>query len=158
MSTEEEGCRITKELMNLIANHLKKVADKLDTEPAADLVNGIMSAKKIFLMGAGRSGFVARAFAMRLMHLGFDVYVIGEATAPAVKSEDFVIAVSGTGTTSSIVKLGEVTKGIGATMASITSEKDSPLAQNSDIILIIPGKNKEDSYEKELAPLGRCLS
>ena len=38
----------------------------------------------IFLAGSGRSGFVAKFFAMRLMHLGFHVYVFGETLVPPV--------------------------------------------------------------------------
>jgi len=36
-------------------------------------------------MGVGRSGLIGRAFAMRLMHLGFEVYVLGETITPAVE-------------------------------------------------------------------------
>ncbi|RJS82147.1 SIS domain-containing protein, partial [Candidatus Bathyarchaeota archaeon] len=38
--------------------------------------------KKIFIVGMGRSGFVARAFALRLMNLGFNVYFLGETITP----------------------------------------------------------------------------
>jgi 6-phospho-3-hexuloisomerase len=165
MKSEKKECEATIETMNLIAEHIKKVASKLDTGSVTLLVEGIMDSRKIFLMGAGRSGLAAKAFAMRLMHLGFNVYVVGETTTPAVGPEDLVIGVSGSGDTPSIANLGGIAKKIGSKLAVITSNKDSTLGHISDIVVIIPGRPKEDIlYEDyherrmigypQLAPLG----
>lgn len=165
MKSEKKECEATVVSMNLIADHIKKIASKLDTGSVTSLVNGIMDSKRIFLMGAGRSGLAARAFAMRLMHLGFNVYFVGETTTPAVQPEDLVIAVSGSGETPSIANLGGISKKIGSKLAVITSNKDSTLGGISDIVVIIPGRPKEDVvYEDyherrmigypQLAPLG----
>ncbi len=162
---KEKDCEATLASMNLVADHIKKVAAKLDTASVTELVNSIMGAKRIFLMGAGRSGLAARAFAMRLMHLGFYVHVVGETTAPAVQPEDLVIAVSGSGETTSIANLGAIAKKIGSKLATITSNRDSTLGKISDVIIVIPGRPKEDiDYEDyqerrmigytQLAPLG----
>jgi D-arabinose 5-phosphate isomerase GutQ len=43
-----------------------------------------MRAKRIFVAGAGRSSFAARAFSNRLMHLGFSVWFVGEPTTPSL--------------------------------------------------------------------------
>ena len=148
MINEKNDCRATKVSMNFIAEHIKSVASKLDTGSVSDLLDNIMGAKKIFLMGAGRSGLAARAFAMRLMHLGFQVHVVGETTAPAVQPEDLVIAVSGSGETSSIANLGAISKKIGSKLATITSNKESTLGNISDVVVIVPGRPKEDlDYE-----------
>ncbi|CAG0962678.1 MAG: 6-phospho 3-hexuloisomerase [Candidatus Methanoperedens nitroreducens] len=165
MKSEKKECEATIVSMNLIADHIKKVASKLDTCSVTSLVNGIMDSKRIFLMGAGRSGLAARAFAMRLMHLGFIVYFVGETTTPAVQPDDLVIAVSGSGETPSIANLGGISKKIGSKLAVITSNKDSTLGKISDIVVIVPGRPKEDIvYEDyherrmigypQLAPLG----
>ncbi|MDO8725493.1 MAG: 6-phospho-3-hexuloisomerase [Candidatus Methanoperedens sp.] len=165
MINEKNDCRATKASMNFIAEHIKMVASKLDTGSVSDLLDNIMGAKKIFLVGAGRSGLAARAFAMRLMHLGFKVHVVGETTAPAVQPEDLVIAVSGSGETASVANLGAIAKKIGSKLATITSNKESTLGNISDVVVIIPGRPKEDlDYEDyqerqmmgypQLAPLG----
>ncbi|MCZ7356974.1 MAG: 6-phospho-3-hexuloisomerase [Candidatus Methanoperedens sp.] len=161
----KKECETTIESMNFIAEHIEKFASKLDKSSVTSLVNGITGARKIFLMGAGRSGLAARAFAMRLMHMGFDVYVVGETTTPAVQPEDLVIAVSGSGETPSIASLGAIAKKIGSKLATITSNKDSTLGKISDIVVVVPGRPKEDiDYEDyherrmigytQLAPLG----
>ncbi|MCX9012311.1 MAG: 6-phospho-3-hexuloisomerase [Candidatus Methanoperedens sp.] len=165
MNAEKSECEATIESMNFIANHIKRIAARLDTDSVTALVDSIMSAKRIFLMGAGRSGLAARAFAMRLMHMGFNVYVVGETTTPAVQEEDLVIAVSGSGETPSIANLGEIAKKIGSKLATITSNQDSSLGKISDIVVVIPGRPKDDIiYEDyqarrmigypQLAPLG----
>lgn len=162
---DEKECETTVVSMKLIAGHIEKVASNLDTASVSSLVSSIMNSKRIFLMGAGRSGLAARAFAMRLMHMGFDVYVVGETTTPAVTPDDLVIAVSGSGETPSIASLGAIAKKIGSKLAVITSNKDSTLGNISDIVVIIPGRTKEDiNYEDyherrmigypQLAPLG----
>ena len=67
-------------------------ADVIDTineqlqDTSAELchsLSGIITGtvyKKIFVAAAGRSKMVANMFAMRLMHLGYDVRVVGETT------------------------------------------------------------------------------
>lgn len=46
--------------------------------------------RRIFVRGAGRSGFQAKGFAMRLMHIGYEVYVLGETITPSVKEGGFI--------------------------------------------------------------------
>ncbi|HII81331.1 MAG TPA: SIS domain-containing protein, partial [Methanosarcina sp.] len=79
----------------------------------------------------------AKAFAMRLMHLGFTVYVVGETTTPAVRSQDVVIAISGSGETRSIANLGRIVKDIGSTLITVTSKKESTLGKISDIVMVL---------------------
>ena len=152
--------------MRLIIENLKEVIDKLDKEAIKAMLQKIIDGNQIFVMGAGRSGLVAKAFAMRLMHLGFSVYVVGETTTPAVLPQDVVIAISGSGETRTIADLGKLAKDIGSTLITITSKKDSTLGRISDIAVIIPSKTKNDPDEagylerhmrgdyKKMPPLG----
>jgi len=121
--------------------------------------------RKILAVGSGRSGFVGKSFALRLMHLGFDVYVAGETITPALREGDLVVAISGSGTTRTVVTQAEVAKEIGAKVLAITSHPESPLAQISDFVVVIKGRTKiarEDDYisrqmmgeHEPLAPLG----
>ncbi len=58
-----------------------------------------MNQKKIFVAGAGRSGFMAKSFPMRMMHMGIDAYVIGETVTPNFEKDDILIIESGSGET-----------------------------------------------------------
>ena len=133
--------------MRLIIENIEEVIDKLDREAIKAMLQKIIDGNQVFVMGAGRSGLVAKAFAMRLMHLGLSVYVVGETTTPAVVPQDIVIAISGSGETRTIVDLGKLAKDIGSTLITITSKKDSTLGKISDIAVIIPSKNKNDPDE-----------
>jgi 6-phospho-3-hexuloisomerase len=133
--------------MRLIIETLKEVIDKLDREAIKAMLQKTIDGNQVFVMGAGRSGLVAKAFAMRLMHLGFSVYVVGETTTPAVLPQDVVFAISGSGETRTIADLGKLAKDIGSTLITITSKKDSTLGKISDIAVIIPRKTKNDPDE-----------
>jgi len=121
--------------------------------------------KIVLIVGAGRSGLVGRAFAMRLMHLGFRTYVVGETITPAIGTNDVLIAISGSGTTGIVVAAAEAAKRVGAKVIAITSFTESPLAKLSDHVVVVPGRTKtvsETDYfsrqilgiHEPLAPLG----
>jgi len=135
--------------MRLIIENIEEVIDKLDREAIKAMLQKIIDGNQVFVMGAGRSGLVAKAFAMRLMHLGLSVYVVGETTTPAVVPQDIVIAISGSGETRTIADLGKLAKDIGSTLITITSKKDSTLGRISDIAVIIPSKTKNDPDEAD---------
>ncbi|MCQ1535825.1 6-phospho-3-hexuloisomerase [Methanosarcina sp. KYL-1] len=130
--------------MRLIVDQLNDVIGKLDQEAIKGMLKKILEGERVFVMGAGRSGLVAKAFAMRLMHLGFTVYVVGETTTPAVREEDVVIAISGSGETRSIADLGKIVKDIGSPLITVTSKKESTLGRISDIAMVLPSKAKND--------------
>ncbi|MCD5409702.1 MAG: 6-phospho-3-hexuloisomerase [Methanocellales archaeon] len=133
--------------MSLIGRHIAKVANEIHDDQVDTLVTHILTAKKIFVMGAGRSGLVGRAFAMRLMHLDLPVYVVGETVTPAVEVGDLLITISGSGETKSVVELAVVGKQCGAKLATITSNTCSSLARESDVIIEVKGRNKVDSVD-----------
>lgn len=121
--------------------------------------------KRILVMGAGRSGLVGRAFAMRLLHLGYNAYVLGDTIVPSIGEGDVVIAISGSGRTKLIVTAAEAAKQVRATVVAITSYPDSPLGKLADVVVEIPGRTKmaeeEDYFARQilgihepLAPLG----
>ena len=99
---------------------------------------------KILLIGSGRSGFVGRAFALRLMHLGFNVFVSGETITPALTGDDLVVALSGSGTTTTVVAQAEVAKGVGSMVIAVTSHTDSPLAAIAHEVIEVKGRSKID--------------
>ncbi|NIL78950.1 6-phospho-3-hexuloisomerase [Rhodococcus sp. B10] len=104
----------------------------------------IKEARRIFVIGNGRSGLAAQMAAMRLMHLGLQVHVAGEVTAPAIGENDLLIAVSGSGTTLSVVSAAQTAKKVGAKVLSVTTTSRAPLAEHADESLVLPAANKQD--------------
>ena len=125
--------------------------DKLDSKEVEKLIELLLEAKtrKIFIAGMGRSGFVGRAFALRLMNLSFDVYFLGETITPAAEKGDLLIAISGTGTTKMVLTAATAAKEIGATVIAITSFPESQLGKMADYIVTIKGRTKSGSPKEE---------
>lgn len=156
--------------MYTIADFIINAIKELKKEQVERMINKLVEVyerrdHKILVMGAGRSGLVGRAFAMRLLHLGYNVYVLGDTIVPRIGREDIVIAISGSGRTKLIVTAAEAAKHVGATVIAITSYPDSPLAEIADIVVEVPGRTKiareEDYFARQilgihepLAPLG----
>jgi 6-phospho 3-hexuloisomerase len=132
--------REVKRAMREIIDQVQKASDELDSKQVNGFIKVLRDSKRIFVIGAGRSGIVARAFAMRLMHLGFDTHVIGETITPAVSKEDLLVGVSGSGETSLVVNAAKIAKNIGAKVAVITSYPDSSLARTADQVVVLPGR------------------
>jgi len=152
-----------------ILSGAKRAIDEMDEKQVECLIRLILETedKKIFVVGMGRSGFVGRAFALRLMNLGFNVYFLGETITPAAGKDDLVIAISGTGMTKLVVSAASAAKDIGTKIVAITSYKESQLGQMADQLVLIKGRTKmgwprEEDYlarqilgEREpISPLG----
>ncbi len=104
----------------------------------------IKNANAIFFAGAGRTGLALKMGAMRFMHLGFQVYVVGETTTPAILENDLLIVGSGSGTTSTLVSATEKAKKQGAKIVAITADEKSKIATLADNILPIRAALKTD--------------
>jgi 6-phospho-3-hexuloisomerase len=152
-----------------IVECIKISIEALDMKKVERLIELMLGAKdnKIFTVGMGRSGFVARAFALRLMNLGFNVYFLGETITPAAEKGDLLIAISGTGSTKMVLTASAAAKDIGAKVIAITSFPESALGHSADLVVTVKGRTKagmpvEEDYlarqiigEREpLTPLG----
>lgn len=102
-------------------------------------------AGSIFVAGAGRSGLMMRAFAMRLMHAGLNAYVVGEAVTPGLQAGDLLIIGSGSGETGSLVNMAAKAKKLGANVALATVRPDSTIGQLADTVLVVPAASKEEN-------------
>ena len=130
--------------MQMILEENRKLADRFDYQQLAEIIPLIQSAERIFVAGAGRSGLALRSAAMRLMHFGLNVFVAGETTTPAIRKGDLLIAASGSGTTSTIVKAAEKTVAAGGQVVALSTTTDSPLANLAALVLILPAAQKQD--------------
>lgn len=139
---------IMKSSIESILDNIKSAEEFLDRKTINDFEQTIMDSKNIFVTGAGRSGLVAKAFAMRLMHLGFSVYVVGETISPAIYKDDCFIAISGSGETNTIVSAADIAKERGSKVLALTSYPDSTLAKLADCFILVKGRHsKEDDDE-----------
>jgi 6-phospho-3-hexuloisomerase len=126
---------------------------RLDPVVIEQFVATLQPAKRVFLYGRGRSGFVARAFAVRLMHLGYATYVVGETITAPVQKDDVVILVSGSGTTYPVVMTAEIGRKQGATVVAVTADPESDIARLAHVVVpLLP--NPQNGKAARYAPLG----
>ncbi|MEE8402671.1 MAG: 6-phospho-3-hexuloisomerase [Candidatus Hydrothermarchaeaceae archaeon] len=157
--------KLLKDAMLSITAHIEGVANSLEKGDVESLVERVLNVENVFVYGAGRSGLVARAFAMRLMHLGINVHIVGGVVTPAIGKGDLVLLISGSGESTSVVNSAKIAKNAGADVSLITSYPDSSIGKIADYTVTIEGRTKLEG-EKDfllrqmkgehyaLAPLG----
>lgn len=132
----------TADLVPIILAELIQVLGHLDGSSLDEVADRLGAADHVLLAGEGRSGFMARAFAMRLMHLGLSVHVIGETTTPAVRQGDLLVGVSGSGTTAATVRAAQQAVKVGAQVIAVTTDPASPLGGTATEVLHVPAATK----------------
>jgi 6-phospho-3-hexuloisomerase len=98
-----------------------------------------------------------RAFAMRLMHLGLQAYVVDEVTTPGIASGDLLLIGSGSGKTASLVQYTRRAKDLGARVGLITADSRSEIATLADLVVEISAptpKSDRLSTRSSLQPMG----
>lgn len=143
-------------LVSTILKEVETVLSQVGEEHLQELAGQLQKAKRIFIIGEGRSGLMAKSFAMRLMHLGATVYVVGETITPSIEEEDLLVAVSGSGTTKSVVWTAEKSKSLGCKVIAVTTNPESPLAAAATQVLHVPAatKYRRENEIKTIQPLG----
>lgn len=147
-----------------ITKHALAVINQIDEEQVNQMIETILESDSIFIVGSGRSELIGKAFAMRLMHLGFNVHVVGDVTTPAIKNSDCLIAISGSGETKVVTIAAGTAQEIGASVVGITTNTKSTLGKNLNVTVKIESKSKEPwkhptshvlkgNYD-DLAPMG----
>ncbi len=123
------------ELVQAVLNELEGALASVNAEDLTALRRALIGARCIYIAGMGRSGLQMRGFAMRLMHLGLSVHVVGETTTPGIREGDLLLIGSGSGQTASLVQHACSAKASKAQVALITTEGKSPLSELADCVL-----------------------
>ncbi|WP_082232447.1 6-phospho-3-hexuloisomerase [Halobacillus massiliensis] len=145
-----------KQTIHTVANEIQQVLDQVEEGEALRLSHSLEEASRIFVTGEGRSGLMGKAFAMRLMHAGYEVYVTGETITPSITKGDLLVAISGSGSTKSICQYAEQARNAGAEVFAVSTNRHSLLTEISENILIIPAATKKRLPEEPatIQPLG----
>ena len=128
----------------LVLHELGRASADIEWGQWEALPDLILESARIFAAGNGRSGLALRMGAMRLMHLGLAVHVVGETTTPAIGQGDLLLAVSGSGSTHGTLHAAQTAAKRNATVVAITTDASSPLAQVASHVLVVPGAVKTD--------------
>lgn len=139
------------ECMNELLVSLRETLSAVEPGTLDRIVDAMLSASGLFVVGAGRSGLVVRMFAMRLMHLGLDVHVVGETVTPAAEPADLLLCVSGTGETESVFRVLERAQHLGVQILLLTAKPSSRMGEIAHHVIRIPATTKHTVAETEEA-------
>lgn len=131
---------------------MTRALERIDPKGIARAVELLLRAPQIFVYGAGRSGIIGRAFAMRLVQAGLRAYVIGESVTPIVRQNDTLLILSAQGETSSSLQTANIARREGAEVIVLTSRPTSKIAHTATLLLTV--EFDEDPERSRLAPLG----
>jgi len=131
----------TPDLIEAIIADIGRALGQVEPTQVDDICAAILAADRVFIAGKGRSGLQMRAFAMRLMHLGWTAHVVDDVTTPAIGAGDLLLIGSSSGRTGSLLRYIDTAREAGATLAVFTGNLDSPIAEAAKSIVHIRATN-----------------
>ncbi|MEM0128708.1 MAG: SIS domain-containing protein [Thermoplasmata archaeon] len=144
--------RTFQEADRYIATRAGEALAAVDPTTVARILELFARAPTIFVYGAGRSGIIGRAFAMRLVQAGLSAYVIGESVTPIVRRGDLVVIFSNRGESYSSIQTANIVRREGADLVVVTSRPSSKLAHAATVLVTLP--IPDDPDRARYAPLG----
>jgi arabinose-5-phosphate isomerase len=140
MSLKDQIIQTGRDVLEIEAEAVKALALSLD-DSFYEAVEIIAKTKaRVIVIGIGKSGLIGRKIAATLSSCGTPALFIHPAEAGhgdlgMIIKHDLVIAISYSGDTKEIIDLLDFVKRIGIKLIAITGNKNSKLAQFSDIVL-----------------------
>jgi 6-phospho-3-hexuloisomerase len=133
----------------LILRELRESLASLRNEQVERLLQAILTAKTVFVVGAGRMGILLSTFSMRLNHLGFTSFVVGSVNCPPLCEQDLLIVGSSSGETPSVREIVRIAREQKATIATITASPSSTIARMASFIVCIQAPSSLTSSESD---------
>jgi 6-phospho-3-hexuloisomerase len=135
-----------------LLDEVRRAVEGVEEAATSRIIERILSSKRIFVYGAGRSGFVARCFTMRLKHLGMPIVRMSIDPTTPPRPDDCALIISGTGGTPSSVDYANLAHAGGAHVFGLTARGDSALARTGCEVVLVPVRTGDPA--PHLAPLG----
>ncbi|MHA1713342.1 MAG: SIS domain-containing protein [Candidatus Ranarchaeia archaeon] len=144
---------ISRRALKMMVEHARDVANSIGDSEILSFLNAIEKAQRIYLVGVGKTGLIAKSFAMSLLRADKESFVVGESLMPSPTMNDLIIAVSGSGESMYPIKTAKLGKQLGSSVIAITSNVESSLAKIADRVICIPGRIAGDidpDYKRQL--------
>lgn len=139
---------------NIIIKELQNSFESIDEDKLKKIIKSLNNSNRIFVYGTGRSGLMLKAFAMRLMQLGYTSYVVGETITPSIEKGDLLVLASASGTTDSVLSLAKKCKELEVNTTVITANEQSELSKIKYPDLLIRSSDKYSQNQFSVQPMG----
>jgi 6-phospho-3-hexuloisomerase len=148
----------THEIAQQILGEIDRVLSGVSETEIDELCDAIISARCIIVYGLGREGLVMHSLAMRLMHLGLNVAVVGDMTAPPIGPGDLFLVSCGPGYLSTVQSLMGVVQQAGGRIVMLTAQPQAPLPQQADLLVYLPAQTMaEDEQSSSTQAMGSAF-
>ena len=147
--TDAELMNKAKEKILAESEALKVVSDEVG-EAYAETIKAILECKgRVILTGLGKTGHIGKKIAASFASLGVPAYFVHSCESlhgdmGMITKDDVVIMISNSGKSQEILNMLPPLKIIGAKTVSITKDKQSPLAQQTDIAILVNAGQEVD--------------
>ena len=130
-----------------ILKEIDSVLARIDDTQVQQLITALRESKKIVCVGAGRMGYAARGFAMRLGHFGLEAYMLGDTTVPSIGAGDMLLACSGSGETQTIYDIVLIAKRNKAKVVLVSGNPKSRMGEWADVVVELKAPSKTKQVE-----------
>lgn len=149
---------ITEMINDVIESEINSIVEvKKNVDPSYEqAVEKIANCKgKVIFLGVGKSGHIGKKLAATFASTGTPSFFVHATEAVhgdlgMISKKDIVIAISNSGETKEVLSTLPSIKLIGATLLSITGNRNSTLATSSEITIEVQVESEADQYN--LAP------
>lgn len=149
--SENKIIEIAKEVLEKEAKGILSLKDSVG-DAFIKAVRMILSKKRVIVTGVGKSGIVGKKIAATLTSMGTPAVFLHPTESlhgdlGIVGKEDVVLAISKSGQSDEFHILIPLLKRWGIPVIAITADRESELAQNSDIVLLLPRNQEACPYD-----------
>ncbi len=127
-----------KQLAEKVLEEHRQVLFQVDDNEVEKLLDAIAEANCIQVFGMGRMKCAARAFVMRLMHMGLDAHIVYDTTCPNIGPGDLLIVNAACTTIGYTVM--QFAQKLGAKVVAITANPNSKAAELCDFTVNLKGQ------------------
>jgi 6-phospho-3-hexuloisomerase len=151
-----------------VADELKDAILSIDQSGLDDLVDSMVSARRIFTAGVGQAGLLAKVLAMMVVQLGKAAFSVGDVTTPSIQEGDLLIIISYSGTTKTCCVFAKQAKSLNIRLALVTAHCDSEIAKLADTVVLVRSASDDidkrasvnytgDGFVQVMMPLIYCI-
>nr|WP_122012678.1 SIS domain-containing protein [Maliibacterium massiliense] len=136
-----------------IARALRACVLAVSQQQLDAMAAAIPEASRVYFYARGRQMDMLGTFAMRVHHMGYRVYVVGEAAVPPIDAGDLLIFSDGRGDDAIVSVQLDIARRAGAKLCCLSAYPASPNAARSDLVVEIPAAASFDGTDA-LQPSG----
>jgi len=152
---KRDAVEIARDVLKIEADAVRALVERVDERFAAAVKLIVGSRGRVLVSGVGKSGHIARKIASTLSSTGTAAYFVHAAEAShgdlgMIESGDVLIAISYSGASAELLEILPQVKRRGAKLIAMTSNADSALAREADVVLDV--KVDKEACPHNLAP------